>query len=102
MNYVENALFFKAISDSKRLQIVDMLSQGELCACDLLNHFDFTQPTLSHHMKILVSSGIVRSRKSGTWHHYSLDEATIDKMQTTLALLSADKDSCVCENQSNT
>ncbi|MBC1456413.1 ArsR/SmtB family transcription factor [Listeria newyorkensis] len=102
MNYVENALFFKAISDSKRLQIVDMLSRGELCACDLLDYFDFTQPTLSHHMKILVSSGIVRSRRSGTWHYYSLDVATIAKMKTTLALLSANKDSCDCKNLSDT
>ena len=51
-----------------------MLSSGEKCACIILESFNFTQPTLSHHMKVLMDSGIVKCRKEGTWIHYSLDK----------------------------
>lgn len=52
--YENNAKIFKALSDSNRLQIIHILSLGERCACRLLEHFKFTQPTLSHHMKVLI------------------------------------------------
>ena len=51
--YQKNAGWFKALADPTRLEIVDMLSCGELCACKILERFQITQPTLSHHMKIL-------------------------------------------------
>ena len=79
MNYEETALILKAIADSKRLKIIDLLSCGSLCACDILDHFDFTQPTLSHHMKVLEKAGIVFMSKKGTWHHYQLTESFIDQ-----------------------
>ncbi len=63
----------KALSDRNRLRIVEMLSDGELCACRLLEELDITQPTLSHHMSILCRSGLVNVRKEGQWSHYSLD-----------------------------
>ena len=72
MDYELTATIFKALGDPKRVQILDILSCGEQCACDILAYFDFTQPTLSHHMKVLMQAGLVQSRKSGTWHHYSL------------------------------
>ncbi|MGA3513589.1 ArsR/SmtB family transcription factor, partial [Lactiplantibacillus plantarum] len=74
MDYGLTANVFKALGDPKRVQIVDMLSCGEMCACDLLERFNFTQPTLSHHMKVLINAGIVQTRKTGTWHNYSLNE----------------------------
>ena len=52
-----------------RLEIVQMLSDGEKCGCKLLERFEITQPTLSHHMKILVGCGLVNDRKEGKWHH---------------------------------
>ncbi|MEL7598455.1 MAG: metalloregulator ArsR/SmtB family transcription factor, partial [Clostridiaceae bacterium] len=64
-NYEANAKIFKAVSDSNRLKIIDMLSCGEKCACDILENFEFTQPTLSHHMKVLIECGLVKSRKEG-------------------------------------
>lgn len=67
----------KAIAEPNRLQIVDMISTGEKCACDLLDNFNFTQPTLSHHMKVLIEAGIVSARKDGKWHYYSLDQKNI-------------------------
>lgn len=78
MNYEETAKFCKALGDPNRVQIIDLLSQGERCACELLEHFDFTQPTLSHHMKVLICAGIVQTRKVGTWHNYSLN---LEKMK---------------------
>ena len=65
-------LICKALSDTNRLEIVQMLSDGEKCGCKILDKFDITQPTLSHHMKILVDCGLVNDCKEGKWHHYSL------------------------------
>jgi len=73
--YLENARVFKAFCDENRLIILEMLQSGEKCACVLLERLDITQPTLSHHMKILVESGIVTSRKEGKWTHYSISES---------------------------
>jgi ArsR family transcriptional regulator len=67
------AKVFKAFSDENRLKILGMLRSGEKCACIILERMDITQPTLSHHMKILCDSGIVVSRKSGKWTHYSIN-----------------------------
>jgi len=66
------ALICKALGDSNRLQIIKMLSDGEKCACKLLEKFNITQPTLSHHMKILCECGLVNVRKDGKWSHYSI------------------------------
>ena len=73
MKSMDVALICKALGDSNRLEIVKMLSDGEKCGCKLLERFEITQPTLSHHMKILVECGLVNDRKEGKWHHYSLN-----------------------------
>ena len=62
MTYKELATFLKVLSDPSRLEILDLLSCGELCACDLLEHFQFSQPTLSYHMKALPT--LLRHEKS--------------------------------------
>lgn len=67
----------KALGDETRLAIVQMLSDGEKCGCKLLERFAITQPTLSHHMKTLVESGLVNDRKEGKWHRYSLNAAVL-------------------------
>lgn len=66
------ALLFKAFSDENRIRILKMLKNGEKCACEILEELNVTQPTLSHHMKILYDSGIVISRKEGKWIYYSI------------------------------
>ena len=76
MNKMDVALICKALSDSNRLEIVQRLSEGEKCGCKLLERFEITQPTLSHHMKTLVESGMVNDRKEGKWHYYSLNTET--------------------------
>ena len=77
MNAMDVALICKALGDANRLEIVQMLSDGEKCGCKLLERFEITQPTLSHHMKILVGCGLVNDRKEGKWHHYSLNCETL-------------------------
>ncbi|BCA84512.1 transcriptional regulator [Enterococcus saigonensis] len=89
MNYEEMTIVLKALGDPNRLKIIDLLSGGSLCACDLLQHFDFTQPTLSHHMKVLEKAGVVVVKKEGIWHHYKLTERFVTAfMQSMLQLFS--------------
>lgn len=72
--YEQIAKQFKAFCDDNRLKILDLLSHGEKCACVLLEELHIAQPTLSHHLKILCDSGMVKGRREGKWIHYSLDE----------------------------
>ena len=66
------AEIFKAFCDENRIRILRLLLSGEKCACKLLEEIDISQPTLSHHMKILCDSGVVVGRKEGKWIHYSV------------------------------
>ena len=66
------AQIFKALCDENRVQIMKLLRSGEKCACKLLDELNISQPTLSHHMKILCDSGLVIGRKEGKWMHYSI------------------------------
>lgn len=97
MNYQNYINSLKAMSDESRLKIIELLSNGTLCACDLLEYFTFSQPTLSHHMKILEDSGIVNSYREGKWKHYSLNEEfAAGFFENTKQLLSSDS-KCVCD-----
>ena len=66
------AAVFKALGDENRIHILKLLRSGERCACRLLEELNISQPTLSHHMKILCDTGIVTGRKDGKWTHYSI------------------------------
>ncbi len=66
------ALVFKAFCDENRVRILKRLTRGETCACRLLEELQVSQPTLSHHMKILCASGLVTGRRDGKWTHYSI------------------------------
>jgi ArsR family transcriptional regulator, arsenate/arsenite/antimonite-responsive transcriptional repressor len=72
--YEKDARVFKAFCDENRLMILELLKTGEKCACKLLEDLNIGQSTLSHHMKILCDSGVVKSRKDGKWTHYSINE----------------------------
>ncbi|MCF0144240.1 MAG: winged helix-turn-helix transcriptional regulator [Firmicutes bacterium] len=65
---------FKAFTDESRVRVLEILCEGEECACVLLDDLQISQPTLSHHMKILCDSGIVKSRRVGKWNYYSINE----------------------------
>lgn len=92
MNTIDYALIFKALSDSNRLQIVEMLSDGEKCACKLLERFEITQPTLSHHMRILCECSLVNVRKDGKWSHYSLNKERLVLLKDFINELSLNKE----------
>lgn len=85
-----SARIFKSFCDENRLAILGLLRQGEKCACKLQEELAISQPTLSHHMRILCDSGIVNARKEGKWTHYSLnDDASaqvIDLLRQILGL----------------
>lgn len=87
MRLADVSLICKALGDSNRLEIVQMLSNGEKCGCSLLERFSITQPTLSHHMKILVECGLVNDRKEGKWHHYSLNCETLIEFKDSIGSL---------------
>ena len=80
----DSALMFKALADETRLRIFGMLSDTEVCACDILEHVDITQPTLSHHMKVLAERELINSRKDGTWMRYTLNKDKITELQNFL------------------
>jgi ArsR family transcriptional regulator len=67
------AVIFKALADENRIRILKLLRGGESCACRLLEELNITQPTLSHHMKILCGAGVVTSRKEGKWSYYTIN-----------------------------
>ncbi len=81
------ALICKALGDPNRLKIVQMLTKGEMCACRLLEALDITQPTLSHHMRILSDCGLVTARKDGKWTYYSLHCMTFAEFRTYIGSL---------------
>ena len=84
------AIIFKALCDENRIRIIRALQHGEKCACHLLEEINVTQPTLSHHMKVLCDSGIVLGRKEGKWMHYRISPDGADKaVRTLLALTNA-------------
>ena len=96
--YTETARILKALSDPKRLRIVDMLSCGELCACKILEAFHVTQPTLSHDMKLLVEAGIVKDRREGKNIYYSLDEKVSGELLDRLSEMFHSKQECICHS----
>ena len=77
----KNSKFFKALSDEKRLRIVKLLREKEMCICELMICLDMTQPNLSHHIQILENCGIVNRTKKGKWVYCSLsDRKLVDNL----------------------
>ena len=83
----KTALIFKAFCDENRIRILRLITTGEKCACKLLEEIHITQPTLSHHMKILCDSGIVVGRKEGKWMHYSISAEGVKEAKEFLNLI---------------
>lgn len=96
MNVVDVSSICKALGDFNRLQIIQMLSDGEKCGCELLEHFKITQPTLSHHIKILCDCNLVNDRKQGKWHYYSLNCKTLKSFKKFIENLSCSQNGCSC------
>jgi len=80
---------FKALSHPVRLQILDLISQGEgeTCACDIERHFDLTQPTISHHLKVLRDAGLISSEARGVWVHHRMNATTLAALQAVIGTM---------------
>ena len=91
-------VIFKALCDENRVRIFRLLQNGEKCACKLLEAMQCTQPTLSHHMKILCDSGLVVGRKEGKWMHYSISaegaKVAMDCLKEITAVTKSDINCC--------
>ena len=83
------ARLFKALGDETRLEMLGLLAGAgtELCACDIESHFELSQPTISHHLKILREAGLVTADRRGTWVYYALDKRTLRLLPEFSALL---------------
>jgi ArsR family transcriptional regulator len=76
---------FKALADPTRVAIVNRLAAAEeCCVCDLNAAFDLSQPTISHHLKVLRDAGLVESSRRGTWAYYRLVPAAVRELRHTL------------------
>lgn len=78
----ERALIFKALSDPNRLRLLSIVKaneSGESCVCDLTDPLDLSQPTVSHHLKMLVEAGLLHREKRGTWAYYSLVPGALER-----------------------
>jgi ArsR family transcriptional regulator len=83
----EAAAWFRALGDETRLKIVDRLSEGELCVCDLTDILETKQPLLSFHLKTLKDAGILHDRRDGRWVYYSLNPDALAFLEQFLGTL---------------
>lgn len=77
---MKEARYLKALGEPIRLKLIEQISQGQNCICHLQNQFSVSQPTLSHHMKILVDAGVVESEKIGKNVYYTINESELANM----------------------
>ena len=88
---------FKALADPNRLRILDMLLKPKccsveadgagMCACDIEAQLELSQPTISHHMKVLRDAGLVEAEKIGPWMFYKRNEKALQELAQTLSVV---------------
>lgn len=78
---------FKALADPNRLTIVKLLKEGELCACELTIALSSSQSTVSHHLSVLKSAGLIKERKEGKWSYFRLSEGAVIEILNQAKLL---------------
>lgn len=87
VSVIKKAKFFKALSDTTRLRILGLLTLREMCVCEVMVALDLTQPTASHHLRILENVGLVKDRKEGKWVFYSIAKPEVLEGMRKLAIL---------------
>lgn len=78
---------FQALSDGKRLRILELLCEGERCVCELADELEVSQPLLSFHLKTLREAELVLDRRDGRWVYYALNAEALDELRTHLGIL---------------
>lgn len=79
----ELAVLLKAVADPVRLRLLSMIGShagGEACVCDLTDAFDLTAPTISHHLKVLRTAGLIDGERRGTWIYYRIVPETMNRL----------------------
>ena len=87
---LENAMarkLLKALSEPLRLQIIESLSGGELCVCDIINEIGLAQSKISFHLKVLKDAGLITDRQAGRWVYYQLNIDSLNSLQDWIELL---------------
>ncbi len=79
------ALVFKALADPNRVRLLSLVKAGERCVCDLTEPLSLGQPTVSHHLKVLVDAGLVHREKRGTWAYYSVVPGALERVAGLVA-----------------
>ena len=79
---------FRALADPTRLEILRLLAAqpGPTCVCDVVDHFDLSQPTISHHLKVLREAGLLRASRRGIWSFYEVDRKGLELLGEAAAL----------------
>lgn len=86
---IELAAGFKALADPVRLRLLSLVAShldGEACVCDLVGAFDLTQPTISHHLRVLRDAGLVTSTRRGTWVYYRVVPEALTALTSIIAV----------------
>lgn len=84
----ELCVLFKAISDPVRLRLLSLIAShegGEACVCDLSEVFDLSGPTISHHLKVLRTAGLVVGDRRGTWIYYRVQAPVLERLAVVLS-----------------
>ena len=84
---VDLARMFKALGDPVRLRLVSLIAShlgGEVCVCDISASFELSQPTISHHLKVLREAGLVDCERRGTWVYYWVIPAVLQNLSEVL------------------
>ena len=82
------ARMFKALGDPVRLRLLSLVAShagGEACVCDISDTFDLSQPTISHHLKVLRTAGILDCERRGTWVYYRVIPSALEQLSAVLA-----------------
>ncbi|MGC5013517.1 metalloregulator ArsR/SmtB family transcription factor [Streptosporangium sp. DT93] len=83
----ELAPLFKAIADPVRLRLLSLIAcheGGEVCVCDLTGAFEVTGPTISHHLKVLRTAGLIDGERRGTWVYYRVNPGVLERLSAIL------------------
>lgn len=78
---------FKALGDPVRLRLLSLIAShpgGEACVCEISATFDLSQPTISHHLKLLRSAGLLDCERRGTWVYYWVNSTVLQQLSTVL------------------
>jgi ArsR family transcriptional regulator len=83
------AVLSKTLSHPVRVQIVDILNRygGEVCVCEIERHFDLTQPTISHHLRVLREAGVIEGEQRGLWVYYQIKPGALEPLRQLLGVL---------------